>query len=89
MSSLVAEVLYRYRRVFTALILVGAVVLAPRANITEIDNDLTAWFSKDDPVYRQYEKFRDEFGGTRTLIIAIEAPSRDRLRTRGSERSFG
>ncbi len=29
----------------------GALVQAPRANITEIDNDITAWFSKDDPVY--------------------------------------
>ena len=33
-------------------------VLAPRANITRIDNDLTAWFSRDDPVYREYERFR-------------------------------
>ncbi len=37
----------------------GALVLAPRANITEIDNDITAWFSKDDPVYRDYERFRE------------------------------
>ena len=29
---------------------------APRANITEIDNDITAWFSKDDPVYQDYER---------------------------------
>ncbi len=34
------------------LILLGALLLAPRASITRIDNDLTAWFSRDDPVYR-------------------------------------
>src|SRR6185503_18819576 len=38
-----------------------------------------AWFSREDPVYREYQRFRDEFGGTRTLIVALEAPSRDRL----------
>ena len=79
MSRLVAEVIYRYRILLTALILIGAAVLAPRANITAIDNELTAWFSREDPVYREYERFQDEFGGTRTLIIAVEAPARDRL----------
>jgi predicted RND superfamily exporter protein len=56
-----------------------AVAFAPRANITHIDNDITAWFAKDDPVYRDYERFRDEFGGSRTLIIALKADSADRL----------
>lgn len=79
MSRLVAEIAWRYRRVFTAVIVLGAIVLAPRANITKIDNDLTAWFSAGDPIYKDYERFRDEFGGTRTLIIAIEAPSKAAL----------
>jgi uncharacterized membrane protein YdfJ with MMPL/SSD domain len=78
-SRRIAEVLYRRRILLTALILVGAVVLAPRANVTRIDNDLTAWFSRDDPIYREYERFRDEFGGTRNLIVAIKAPSRERM----------
>ena len=47
-----------------------------------IDNDITAWFSKDDPVYQDYERFREEFGGTRTLIIALKADSADRLFSR-------
>ena len=51
-------------------------LLAPRANITSIDNDLTAWFSRDDPIYREYERFQDEFGGTRTLIVAIDGAAR-------------
>ncbi|HXT70304.1 MAG TPA: MMPL family transporter [Vicinamibacterales bacterium] len=82
MSLRLARFLYRFRVPLTALVLVGAVVLAPRTNITKIDNDLTAWFSREDPVYREYERFRDEFGGTRNLIIALEAPSRDRLISR-------
>jgi predicted RND superfamily exporter protein len=82
MSDRLAGFLYRYRRLLTAVILLGAVALAPRANITRIDNELTAWFSREDPVYREYERFQDEFGGTRTLIVAIQAPSRERLFTR-------
>lgn len=82
MSDRIARVLYRYRWLLTAAILIGAVALAPRANITRIDNELTSWFSREDPVYREYERFQDEFGGTRTLIVAIQAPSRDRLFTR-------
>jgi uncharacterized protein len=78
-SPALAGLLYRRRRVLVAFVLIGAVVLAPRANITHIDNDLTAWFSGQDAVYQQYEHFREIFGGTRTLIIAIEAPSPDRL----------
>ena len=82
MSRAFAAFAYRWRRVLCGLILAGAVVLAPRANITNIDNDLTAWFSREDPIYREYDRFRDEFGGTRNLIVAVQAPSRDRLFSR-------
>jgi predicted RND superfamily exporter protein len=78
-SRALAEIAWRFRRVLTAFIILGAIALAPRANITKIDNDLTAWFSVSDPIYKDYERFRDEFGGTRTLIIAIEAPSKAAL----------
>ena len=84
MSDRLATFLYRWRRWLFTAVIAGAVILAPRANITRIDNDLTAWFSKDDPVYREYERFVDEFGGTRSLIVAIEAPSRERLFSRDS-----
>lgn len=79
MSRAIAEIAWRFRRVFTAAVILGAVLMAPRANITRIDNDLTAWFSTSDPVYKDYARFRDEFGGTRTLIIAVEAPSKSAL----------
>ncbi len=82
MSRAIARLLYRWRLAGSAAVLVGAVLLAPRANFTDIDNDLTAWFSRDDPVFQEYERFRDEFGGTRNLIVAIQAPSRERLFSR-------
>ena len=84
MSHAVAVFLYRFRWPFTAIIILGALVLAPRANITNIDNDLTAWFSRSDPIYREYERFQQEFGGTRNLIIALQAPSKARLFSRES-----
>jgi predicted RND superfamily exporter protein len=64
--------IYRWRRWLTALVVAGAVAFAPGTDFSTLDNDMTAWFSKEDPVYVEYERFRDEFGGTRTLIIALE-----------------
>jgi uncharacterized protein len=79
MSYLLAEFIYRWRYVLTAISVAGAVLFLPRASITKIDNDITAWFSRDDPVYRDYERFRQEFAGTRTLIVALKADSPERL----------
>jgi uncharacterized protein len=81
-SQALAGWIYRWRIPLSVFIVLGALAQAPRANITEIDNDITAWFSKDDPVYRDYERFRAEFGGTRALIVALEADSADRLFSR-------
>jgi predicted RND superfamily exporter protein len=82
MSRWLADWIYRWRFALTAFIVLGALALAPRANITEIDNDITAWFSKEDPVYKDYERLRAEFGGTRALIIALKADTPDRLFSR-------
>ena len=79
MSQRIAGLIWRWRYLLTGIIAVGALAFAPSANITRIDNDISAWFSKDDPVYRDYERFRDEFGGSRTLIVALKADSADRL----------
>jgi uncharacterized protein len=81
-SQILARWIYRWRIPLSVLIVLGAIAQAPRANITQIDNDITAWFSKADPVYQDYERFRAEFGGTRALIIAIKADSADRLFSR-------
>ena len=78
-SNLVAAIVWRFRLPMSALLVLGAVFCIPSANITHIDNDITAWFSKDDPVYRDYERFRQEFGGTRTLIVAVKADTPERL----------
>jgi predicted RND superfamily exporter protein len=79
MSRRLADFIYRWRYLLSGVCVLGAVLSIPRANITHIDNDITAWFSKSDPVYQDYERFRQEFGGTRTLIVALEAGSPDQL----------
>jgi uncharacterized protein len=77
-SAWLADVLYRIRFVSLALVIAGALAFAPTVNLTNIANDLDAWISPDDPAYQEYERFREEFGGTRTLIVALES---DRLFT--------
>ena len=57
--------IFRWRRWLTGIVVLGAVVAAPSADFATLDNDMTAWFSKQDPVYVEYERFRQEFGGTR------------------------
>ena len=76
MSARLAVFLWRIRYPACGLILLGCLALAPLTNFTELDNDISAWISKDDPVYRTYERFKDEFGGGRNLIIALKS---DRL----------
>ena len=66
--------LWRWRRLLAALSVLGAVLLAPLADIRTLDNDVSAWFQTDDPVYRDYERLKKEFPGSRTLIIALESP---------------
>jgi uncharacterized protein len=77
-SARVAAFVFRFRLPLCAAILVGFVALLPRINLTEIDNDITMWISKEDPVYQTYERFRNEFGGQRTLLVALQS---DRLFT--------
>lgn len=73
MSSVVARLVWRFRVPACAVIVLGFLALAPSTNFTDLDNDISAWISKDDPVYRTYERFRNEFGGGRTLIIALHS----------------
>jgi predicted RND superfamily exporter protein len=76
MSVWLAGFIFRFRYLLCALIAVGAIYFAPKVNFTEIDNDITMWISKQDPIYQQYERFRKEFGGQRLLLIALQS---DRL----------
>jgi predicted RND superfamily exporter protein len=86
MSRALAWFIYRWRYPLSAFIVIGAIAQAPLANVTVIDNDITAWFSKADPVYRDYERFRTEFGGTRSLIVALQADSPERIFSRDTLR---
>jgi uncharacterized protein len=86
MSRRLAEWIHRWHIPLSIAVVVGALMLAPRANILHIDNDITAWFSKQDPVYKDYERYRKEFGGTRALIVALKADSADRLFSRDTLR---
>jgi uncharacterized protein len=81
MSAGIAQILWRIRYPVCAFIMVGFFYFLPSTNFTTLDNDLSAWISKSDPVYKTYERFRDEFGGGRTLIIALKS---DHLFTRES-----
>jgi hypothetical protein len=78
MSRTLALLIWRVRYPACAFILLGFLALAPLTNFTDLDNDISAWISKDDPVYQTYERFRDEFGGGRALIVALKS---DRLFT--------
>ena len=81
MSARLAILIWQFRHPAFVLIVLGSLALAPFANFTALNNDVTTWISESDPVYQTYEQFRDEFGGGRTLIIAIEG---DRLFTKES-----
>ena len=79
MSAALAAFIWRFRYFLSIFLVAGAFVFAPRVGTITIDNDLTSWFATDDPAYLQYERFRKEFGGTRHLIVAIKAPSKERM----------
>lgn len=70
-SARFARWLFEWRRPLTALVLLGAVVCASYANLDNVNNDLSAWVAKDSAEYREYDRFRHEFGGGRVLIVAV------------------
>src|SRR5688572_842730 len=74
MSARIADLIYRFRLPLSAVILLGFLAMLPLTNVTAIDNDISMWISRDDPIYRTYERFREEFGGQRTLLIALRSP---------------
>ena len=64
---------YRFRWWIAAAVLLTSIFLLPYVKGFEIENDLAAWFEHDDPYWVTYREYRKEFGGTRTLIVAIES----------------
>jgi predicted RND superfamily exporter protein len=73
MTAWLAAVIFRLRYWLTAGITLGFLLLAPGTSLTDIDNDITMWISRDDPIYQTYERFRKEFGGQRLLLIALQS----------------
>jgi predicted RND superfamily exporter protein len=55
------------------LILGASVFLASRARF---DNSFEAYFNKDDPVYSDYQEYRENFGSDEIAYILYEAPGR-------------
>ncbi len=58
MSRRLADFIWRWRYPLSAIIVLAAIAFVPRANITHIDNDISAWFGKDDPVSVSYTHLR-------------------------------
>src|SRR5687767_5386958 len=79
MSARVADFVFRFRYLLCAVIVGGFFALLPSVNLTRINNDITMWIEEDDPIYQTYERFREEFGGQRLLLIALQS---DRIFTR-------
>lgn len=67
-----AELIYRFRVYLFLAVVVIAVVLASCLRF-EMNNQLDAWFTDDDPVSVNYRLFRDTFEGGNSLIIGIES----------------
>ena len=67
-----ARAIFRWRLPLSGAIIAAALALATQADVVTINNDLSAWVSRDTREYQTYERFIDEFGGTRNVIVAIE-----------------
>jgi len=67
-----ARAIFRWRLPLSGVIIAAALALATQADVVTINNDLSAWVSRDTREYQTYERFIDEFGGTRNVIVAIE-----------------
>jgi predicted RND superfamily exporter protein len=48
-------------------------ILLPSLLELRLENSMTAWFSRDDPNWIVYREYREEFGGSRNVVIAVEA----------------
>ena len=65
---------HRWLVAAACLLLVAASALS--ASHVRIDNSFEAYFDRDDPAYRPYLRFRDDFGSDEVSYILYEAPGR-------------
>ncbi len=65
-------IIFRLRYILLALILVFTIVFGLFINM-DLDNTISAWFAKDDPISINYNSFRDTFEGGRYIIVAVKS----------------
>jgi len=66
---------WHYRRRFwvAGCVLLAAALVLPAARDLSIDNGIEVWFKRDDPNWMVYREYREEFGGSRNVIVALKA----------------
>lgn len=74
MKSLV--LLHRFRFLLLAIVLIGCwlLFLGVKRALT-MDNSLSIWFLKDDPMLVNYQKFQQRFGNDEVVICIVHDPS--------------
>ena len=65
-------ILFRLRYILVVLIIILTMISGLFINM-DLDNTISAWFSKDDPISINYNNFRDTFEGGRYLIVAVKS----------------
>lgn len=73
-------ILYKYRYISFALIIICAALLAPHLkDAMAPNNSLRIWFYNDDPTLKAYEQSLLQFGNDEVIIIYYEIPGNDLL----------
>jgi predicted RND superfamily exporter protein len=63
-----------HRRILLALCLLASAATAALASGVRFDNSFEAYFDRDDPAYRAYLQYRQDFGSDEVSYILYEAP---------------
>jgi len=64
--------IFRLRYLLLTLIIIFTIVFGLFINM-DLDNTISAWFAKDDPISVNYNNFRDAFEGGRYLVVAVKS----------------
>jgi uncharacterized protein len=68
--------LYRYRFFLFGISIITCILLADGVkDALTVDNSLSVWFLKDDPMLVQYERFRKTFGNDEVIICVVHDPA--------------
>ena len=85
MSALqgLAAWLYRWRVALSVAYAVGAAALVPSVVGMRVDNDISAWFSRDDPIYQDYDRSARSSAARSRSSLRSGPKHRSPARTRG------